>query len=129
MGTFFGQKTRLMGREIRYNVRPRSDPGPANVRSVVSSAALGHTFLRVLRFSPVGTIPLILHLILFISRWQAVKCGAFKLGYVLSNIENWTDEGFHIVFRWLDLSYRGSKPLEVNPLNTIFDAIVSGESK
>ena len=61
MGTFFGQKTRLMGREVRYNVRPRSDPGPANVRSVVGAAALGHTFLPVLRVSPIGNIPLILN--------------------------------------------------------------------
>lgn len=76
MGTFFGQKTRLMGRKIRYNVRPRSDPGPANVRSVVSEAALGHTILRVLRFSPVGIIKLMLHantILIKGASWRSVE--------------------------------------------------------
>ena len=65
-----------MRREIRYNVRPRSDPGPANVRSVVGAAAVGHTFHRILQFYPIGIIPLILHantILIKKASWRSVE--------------------------------------------------------
>jgi len=120
-----------MGREIRYSVKPRSDPGPANVRSVVvGAAALGHTFLRVLRFYPIGIIPLILHTnIIPIKRasWRSVEPPNSPM-FFFFEYPKLDRRGLpRSVFRVLDLSYFGSKLLEVKPFNTIFDATTSGE--
>jgi hypothetical protein len=41
--------------------RPGFDPGSVHVGFVVDKVALGHVFLRVLRFSPVNFIPPLLH--------------------------------------------------------------------
>jgi hypothetical protein len=82
-----------MGREIRYSVKPRSDPGPANVRSVVGAAALEHTFLRVLRFYPNGNIPLILIAIIILTKrasWRSVEPSNPPMPPPPPNIQNWT---------------------------------------
>ena len=41
--------------------RPGFDPGSVHVGFVVDKVALGQVFPRVLRFSPVSFIPLVLH--------------------------------------------------------------------
>jgi hypothetical protein len=107
-------------------LRPGSDPGPVQVRSVVDTVALGLGFLySTLRFYPPTVIPLLLYIHLHLNthinrRTRGKMMATFKQKDTLSDMrEKWIEMKLHIVlFRvqdvWEFLSKYFGFPLPVS---------------